>query len=129
MSHRTVHLLDLPDEILLIITKKLNSTDVLHSLLGVNKRLDKMARTFDNTKFIDFSTILSNGSFSSIDDIKLNRFCYDILPQIRHNVVALSLELLSMERVLLTCDYPNLNTISFMTFLPNIVLRYLTGKK
>jgi hypothetical protein len=129
MSHRTVHLLDLPDEILLIIMKKLDSTDVLHSLLGVNKRFDKMARTIDNTKFIDFSTILSNGPFSSIDDIKLNRFCYEILPQIRHNVVALSLELLSMERILLACDYPNLSRIVFTTFLPNIVLRYLTGKK
>ncbi len=33
---------DLPDEILLIIFKKLNNVSLLYSLLSINKRLDKV---------------------------------------------------------------------------------------
>ncbi|CAF1099572.1 unnamed protein product [Rotaria sordida] len=125
MNRRTVHLLDLSDEILLIILKKLGSMDVLYSLLGVNRRLDQMARSFDKIKFMKLSFI-SNGQFSSIDDVKLNRFCYEILPQINHKIVGLSLALHSMERILLACRYPHLTIIVITIYPPNRLVRYLT---
>ena len=40
MKHSSVELNDLPDEILMIILKKLYNVQVLYSLIGVNKRLD-----------------------------------------------------------------------------------------
>jgi hypothetical protein len=58
MEHQTVHLLDLPDEILLLIIKQLCSADILYSLLGVNKRIDQMARCFTHTKSLDLSSLL-----------------------------------------------------------------------
>ncbi|CAF1220486.1 unnamed protein product [Adineta steineri] len=116
MNCRTAHLLDLSDEILLIILKKLDSVDVLYSLLNVNKRLDQMARSVNNTKFLNFS----------MNNVQLNRFCCEILPQIHHNIVELTLDIFSMERILLACEYPNLTVIVLTNFLPDILLQYLT---
>ncbi|CAF3225867.1 unnamed protein product, partial [Rotaria sp. Silwood2] len=51
MNHSNINLLDLPNEILLIILKKLHNMDVLSSLLGVdNQRLDIILQenTFTN---------------------------------------------------------------------------------
>ncbi len=42
MGYSFIQLNDLPDEILMIILKKLNNLEVLYSLIGVNKRLTKM---------------------------------------------------------------------------------------
>ena len=46
------------DEILHIITNKLSPINVLYSLLNNNQRLDQMARSINNIKFIDFSVEL-----------------------------------------------------------------------
>ncbi len=46
MAHSTVSLLDLPDEMLLVIFKKLNSVEILHSLVGVNQRLDQLIKDY-----------------------------------------------------------------------------------
>ncbi|CAF1415750.1 unnamed protein product [Adineta steineri] len=126
MNDRTVRLLDLPDEILLIIMNKLGSMNVLYSLLNTNRRLDQMARSINNTKFIDFSIELSDGQFSSIDNIKLDRFCEKILPEIHHKIVGVTFELAYMERILLAHQYPNLTTIVIVTFSTDILLDYLT---
>ncbi|CAF0845100.1 unnamed protein product [Adineta steineri] len=119
MNCRTVQLLDLPDEILLIILKKLGSVNVLYSLLNINKRLDRMARSVNNTKFLNFSN----------NNVQLNRFCCEILPEIHYNIVELTLEIFSMERILLACEYPNLTVIVLTNFSPDILLQYLTGNK
>jgi len=42
MAYRSVQLLDLPDELLLIILGNLHRVDKLYSLEGMNKRLGKM---------------------------------------------------------------------------------------
>jgi hypothetical protein len=52
MSRSNVNLLDLPNEILLIILRKLSNVDVLYSLLDINYgRLDMLVqeKTFSNT--------------------------------------------------------------------------------
>ncbi|CAF1232734.1 unnamed protein product [Adineta steineri] len=125
MNCRTVHLLDLRDEILLILLKKLGSVDALYSLLNVNKRLDQMARSIDNTNSLNFSNILSNDQFSSMNNVQLDGFCNQILPQIHHNIAALTLDIFSMERILLACKYPNLTVIVLTNFLPDILLQRL----
>jgi len=61
MNQSNVGLLDLPNEILLIILKKLNNMHVLYSLLAVdNQRLDILAQ--ENT----FTNTLNFGSFCSL---------------------------------------------------------------
>jgi hypothetical protein len=127
MTQTNVHLLDLSDEILLIILKKLNNIDVLYSLLNIdNERLSILAqeKIFSNTlKFVSIDNI------SSIDHHKIDRFCIDILPRIHHNVKCFILEPVIMERILLAADYPNLTKLKLFNFEQKVALNYFTSKK
>ncbi|CAF2503244.1 unnamed protein product [Rotaria sp. Silwood2] len=109
MNRSNAHLLDLPDEILLIILNKLNNIDVVYSLLDINNgRLNVLAQ--ENT----FTNILK---FISIDDICLiDRFCTDILPIIHHNVKCFIFDPVIMERILLATKYPNLSELKIFHF-------------
>jgi len=121
MSRSNIHLLDLPNEVLFIILRKLNNIDVLYSLLDINNgRLDIVAQ--DKI----FTNILN---FVDIDNISLiDRFCIDILPRIHHNVKYIILEPVFMERILLATVYPNLTELKLFNFEQQIALKYFTGK-
>jgi hypothetical protein len=121
MNRSNVHLLHLPDEILLIILNKLSNIDVLYSLLDINNgRLNILAQ--ENT----FTNILK---FVSIDDNSIiDRFCSDILPRIHHNVKCFILYPVIMERILLAADYPNLTELKIVHFQQEIALNYFTSK-
>jgi hypothetical protein len=121
MHRSNVHLLDLPDEILLIILNKLNNIDVLYSLLDINNgRLNILAR--ENT----FTNILK---FVSIDNTSLiDRFCIDILPRIHYNVKCFIFDPVFMERILLATNYPNLTELEIYNFQQEIALNYFTSK-
>jgi hypothetical protein len=82
MHQSNIHLLDLPNEILLIILKKLDNIDILYSLFGINnnKRLDILLKASVFTNILNFVTI------SSITDVKLDRFCAYILPRNYHYI-------------------------------------------
>jgi hypothetical protein len=121
MNRSNVHLLHLPDEILLKILKKLSNIDVLYSLLDINNgRLNILAQ--ENT----FTDILK---FVSINDNSIiDRFCSDILPRIHHNVRCFILCPVLMERILLATDYPNLTVLKIIHFQQEIALNYFTSK-
>ncbi|CAF0798981.1 unnamed protein product [Adineta steineri] len=121
MNRSNIHLLDLPDEILLIILKKLNNIDVLYSLFDINNgRLDILAQG------ITFTDILK---FISIDNIPIiDRFCIDILPRINHNVKCFAFDPVFMERILLATDYPNLTKLTIIHFQKAIALNYFTDE-
>jgi hypothetical protein len=57
MNNSTVGIVDLPDELLLTIFKKLDNFDVLYSLMGVNKKLDSVACDINFTRSVDLMTI------------------------------------------------------------------------
>ena len=119
MNCRTVNLLDLPDELLLIIFNKLGSADVVYSLLNSTQRLDQIARSLDYTKAINLSAIDSN---------KIHRFCVELLPQIHDRIQVMTLESGSIERILVAAQFPNLNSIVFVGFSPDVLLYYFTSK-
>jgi hypothetical protein len=129
MNQCNINLLDLPTEILLIILKKLDNTDVLYSLFDVNNlRLDNIIQenTFTNT--LNFVLITLTDDILSISDPILDRFCISILPRINYNVKSLILNSLSMERILLASDYPNLSELKIFNFNAKIASHYFTGK-
>jgi hypothetical protein len=108
MKHSSVELNDLPDEILMIILKKLFNVQVLYSLIGVNKRLHAIVH---DPIFTNCLTLMRCGSDDSIDPLPdpiLDRFCLQILPEIHHQIEWLNLESSSMARILLSTNYPNL---------------------
>ncbi|CAF2819832.1 unnamed protein product [Rotaria sp. Silwood2] len=79
-----------------------------YSLIGVNKRLNKILHdpTFTSVlTLIDYSV---DGCICSLPYPMFYRFCSQILPQIYHKIQWLHLELLTMNTILLSANYPNL---------------------
>jgi len=123
MNRSNIELLDLPNEILLIILNKLDNIDVLYSLFGINnERLDSLVKDDVFTNILNFVRI------SSITDMKLDRFCTSILPQIHYSIKKLILDTTSMKNILLVCNYPNLTSLELFNFGEEIVSRYFMGK-
>jgi len=108
MNDSTVDIVSLCDEMLLAIYDKLDNMDVLYSLIGVNRKLDRLARDITFTQCLDFLTILSNESNDSRNKSILDRFCFDILPRIEHNIQSLTLDPLSIDRVFRIGNYSKL---------------------
>ncbi|CAF4188409.1 unnamed protein product, partial [Rotaria sordida] len=109
MEYSCVELNDLPDEILLIIFKKLDNLELLYSFQGVNERLNKIIHDQTFTSRLSFLNRSFNkfiNKFSS--NIILNEFCLQILPKIRTKIEWLDLESESMKNILDAADYPNL---------------------
>ncbi|CAF3474071.1 unnamed protein product [Rotaria socialis] len=109
MKYSCVELNNLPDEILLIIFKKLDNLEVLYSFQGVNERFNKIIHDPIFTSRLSFPQLSFNKyikKFSS--DMILNRFCSQILPTIRTKIKWLDLESESMRNILDAADYPNL---------------------
>ncbi|CAF4936759.1 unnamed protein product [Rotaria sp. Silwood1] len=108
MEYASIQLTDLPDEILMIIFKKLDGVEILYSLLGVNKQLNKIVH---DRIFTSVLTLLKYHLDDRIDSLSfrmLNRFCSEILPQIHNKIQWLNLETSSMRRILRSTYYPNL---------------------
>ncbi|CAF1365370.1 unnamed protein product, partial [Rotaria sordida] len=107
MVHSPIQFNDLPDEILMMILKKLHNSDVLYSLIGVNKRFDKIVKDSIFTNNLILTT--SFNSLYQFTDTIIDRFCLEILPKINTSIQWLSVESSSMERILLATNYPNLH--------------------
>jgi hypothetical protein len=121
MEDSLVQLNDLPDEILMFIFKKLYNTEILYSLIGVNKRLNKIVHDSIFTNRLDLLRLvpshlivlrsLSRYFIYPLLHPILNRFCSQILPQIHDKIKWLNLESFSIERILLATSYPGLYNI------------------
>lgn len=128
MSSSSVHLLDLPDEMLLYIVKRLDNVDILYSLFGIDDgRLDRIIREKTFSRHLNFKSILHHKS--TIESI-LDRFCEQILPQLHVNIRSLTVEPSYMERILLASHYPNLSELKILDFRRDSgALSYFTGEK
>jgi len=131
LNNNDLNILDLPDEILFIIFKKLNTTDLLHSLVNVNRRFDRLALDSLYIRDLDMTDIMTINSLydqtSSIDTQILSKICSKILPRIHHQVHKLTIEQYSMKQILLAANYPQLYSLSLINFEEKILYQYLTG--
>ncbi|CAF3876280.1 unnamed protein product [Rotaria sordida] len=128
MEHSCVQLNDLPDEVLLIIFKKLNNVKVLYSLMGINKRLDKILHDSIFTTNLTLLKYLSYDSIYSLSNSMLDRYCMEILPKINNKIKCLDLESSSMERILLSANYPNLFGLGIYNIEKETTLRLFTDQ-
>jgi hypothetical protein len=126
-----INLLELPDEILFIILKKLNIIDVIYSLVDVRRRFEGLIVDPHYTRNLDLTDIMTVSSMcnqiSSIDTQVLERTCQKILPQIHHQVHQLTVEQYSMKQVLLAGNYPQLYSLSLINFEEKTLYQYLKG--
>ncbi len=109
MKDLSIEFNNLPDEIILIILKKLDNVEVLSSLIRVNKRFNKIAHDSIFTSHLSLMKYSSNNStYYAVPDSILDRFCSETLPSIHHKINWLDLESTTIERVLLATNYSNL---------------------
>jgi len=126
MERSIVQFMDLPDEIIMMILKKLDNVEVLYFLMNVNTRLNQIV---NDSIFTTKITLMKSTDLTSIlPHVVLDRFCFQILPKIHQKIQCLNLESASMERILLAADYPNLRQLEIFIIDPEAVIHF-TGKK
>jgi len=128
MEHSSIELNDLPDEILLVILKKLHNIEVLYSLVGVNKRLNRIVNDSIFTSYLTLMPPSSNDILYKFTNTILDRFCVQILPSIHLKIKCLNLESSSMKRILLSTDYPYLNALGLYNLTSEAAKDLFTGK-
>ncbi|CAF3287445.1 unnamed protein product [Rotaria socialis] len=84
MQYPRLQLIDLPDEILFVIFKKIDNVVLLHSLFGINKRVNKILQDPIFTSHLNLLNRYSNDAVYGPSYPILNRFCLQILPKIHH---------------------------------------------
>jgi hypothetical protein len=130
-NNDNLNILDLPDEILLIIFNKLNTIDVLYSLVDVNERFDRLVFNSLDIRNLDTTNMVMKSYYDrtfSIDNNVLSRISEKILPRIHHQLNELIVEQNSMKHIFLTDTYPQLDSLSFVDFDNEILFQYLTGR-
>jgi hypothetical protein len=114
-------LLDLPNEILFYIFKKLNNIDVFNSLFNINnRRIENLIREKNFSETLNFAIIDNQTT--------IDQFCRSILPHIQNNVKCLIVESTSIEHILLASDYANLNELKLYNFQQENFRGYITSK-
>ncbi|CAF4901878.1 unnamed protein product, partial [Rotaria socialis] len=71
---------------------------------------------------------IDDGLFDRLDNQKLERFCLQILPSIRHRIEWLGVEASSMESILLCTSYPSLYGLGLHGIEENTALRIFTDE-
>ncbi|CAF1370841.1 unnamed protein product [Rotaria sordida] len=125
LNKNEINILDLPDEMLLSIFNKLNNIDILYSLVDVNQRFDRLVFNSLYIHDLNFtSNLLLDCEFKEYSK-HFNRICTSILPRIRHQINKLTLRQLSIQRVLYTCNFPQLHSLSLVSIDLTRLLLYL----
>jgi len=123
-------MLDLPDEILFFIFKKLSMVDVFHSLVDVNQRFDRLVLDPIYIRDLDMTIRTTDSACDqtfSIDTHILSKICEKILPRIHHQIHKLTVEQYSMKDILVAANYNQLYSLSLVDFQEEILYQYLTG--
>ncbi|CAF1121085.1 unnamed protein product [Adineta steineri] len=122
------NIFDLPNEILFIIIKKLNISDVIYSLVDVNERFGRLL--FDPFYIQNLNITLKtmkpfcHRTFSIHEQV-LSNICENILPNIHDQVKQLAIEEHSIERIFIY-NYSQLYSLSLVNFKEEILCKYLT---
>jgi len=101
-----------------------------YSLVDINERFSQLVLDPLYIRNLDMTIMTMKSFFDrtfSINDQVLSRICENILPQIHDQVNKLTIEQHSMECILLTVNYPQLYSLSFVNFQEEILFQYLTG--
>jgi hypothetical protein len=128
MEDLSIKIDSLPDEILIFILRKLSNIEVLHSLIGVNQRLNRIA--YDSI-FVNNLTLFERSSNDSIHPLPhsiFERFLREILPSIHHRIQWVNLEPTSMESTLLAANYPSLQALALYDVDVEKALSLFTGR-
>ena len=129
-NSNNINILDLPDEILVTILSKLNTIDVLYSLVDVNTIFNRLI--FDSHYIyhlnLTANTLLNDLSSVENEILILDRIRTKILPRIHDKVNKLTVGPSFMKFIFDTVSYPQLRSLSLVNFQKKTFLQYLRGK-
>jgi len=128
MENSSLQLCDLPDEILLLIFKKIDNIPLLYSLFDIDKRLNSILYDSFFTNYLNLAGFCWENYIYRLCDPILDRFCSEILPSIHHHIKQLDLEPTSIERVLCAANYPNLCVLGLYDLKIDTGKHLFTGK-
>lgn len=123
-------LLDLPDEILLMIFKELDTIDVLYLIANVNQRLNSIAHDYLLTRELDLtslSTIKDRCKEYLTDEQVSSHLRENILSRIHHKIHRLTIEPSSMKDIIAVVNYPQLSCLTLRNFQEENLHQYFTG--
>ncbi|UJR29391.1 hypothetical protein I4U23_010603 [Adineta vaga] len=90
--------------------------DILHSLVGIDKKLDRVVCDDDFTRLVDLMSTEPYEMKDERSNAMFDRFCIDILPRIYDKVECLTLQATILPRVLYATNYPNLRKLVINNF-------------
>ncbi|CAF3173951.1 unnamed protein product [Rotaria sp. Silwood2] len=130
LNKNELNILDIPDEIFFIIFKKLNTVEVLYSLVDVNRRFDRLALDSLYINNLNMTDTMTINSFyeqpCSIDAQVISKISEKILPRIHDQVHKLTIEEFSIKPILLAVNYPQLYSLSLINFQEEMLYQHLT---
>lgn len=127
MNSSSVNILDLCDEMLLAILNKLNHTDVLYSLMGVNKKFDGLIQDRVFTQSLDFTRMSENEDNQSEMNSIIDYFCSCIMPRIQNNIQCLTVNEYSIDRILSIGHYTELQKLTLADITLQMGIRIFCG--
>ncbi len=131
LNKNDMNIVDLPNQILFNIFKKLNMIDVLYSFVDVNQRFNRLVLDSFYIGDVNMTTIMDTTSLydqtCSIDGKVLSRISEKVLPRIDDQIYKLTAEEYSMKQTLLASNYPKLFALSLINFQEEILHEYLIG--
>ncbi|CAF1111668.1 unnamed protein product [Adineta ricciae] len=128
ITEKNINIFDLPHEMLIAIFNKLNKIDVFYSIINVNQYMDQVILDPLFIRDLNFTRELMPNNTCSIENHILDKICERILPKINDKVNKLTLEPISIERILSNLEYPKLDCLSLVNFQQEILLKYFTDE-
>jgi hypothetical protein len=128
LNNNDIHILDLPDEMLLIILSKMDMIDVLYSLVDVNKRFNQLVFDPVYIHHLDLTVKTSLDHNLPVDNQFFNQIRTKVLPRICSKVNKMTIIPPSMEFIFnTTIDYPQLHSLLLADFEHKTLYRYITS--
>lgn len=126
------NLVDLPNEIFLILMKKLNMIDVLYSLVNVTERWNGLILNPLYVRRIDLTCVRVTPSdewiYSITDDHVVERLCQNVLPRINDQVKELRVDQHFLGRVFHATSYPQLESLALIDIDDQFYFKFMQGK-
>ena len=128
MENDCVRLNDLPEEILLMILRKLQNVDALYSLVGINSQFDRILNDPLFTNSLRFVASSSDDVICPLSKEIVDRFCLEIFSKINDKIQSLTVESLYMEDIFRAGSYPNLCKLCLISIEQDRLADLINGK-
>lgn len=127
INKNDMNILDLPDEMLLAIFRKMNMIDVFYSLVDVNRRFHGLVLDLLCIFHLNLTNQTLLNEKSTVANQLVDRICEKLLIRSHQKINKLTVQPITMKCVLLPINYSQLYSLSLVNFEQKMLLQNLTG--